>query len=75
MPALNAPLREDTAEELTHRLRQHLGSRLRGVRVHVRDNGLILQGVAKTYYAKQVAQHAIMRLTNLPILANEIEVR
>ena len=38
------------------------------------DNGLILQGYAFTYYAKQLAQHAIMQATRLPILANDIEV-
>jgi hypothetical protein len=33
-----------------------------------------LQGLASTYYAKQLAQHAAMDLADLPILANEIEV-
>ena len=27
-----------------------------------------------TYYAKQLAQHAVMEMTEVPILANEIEV-
>jgi hypothetical protein len=36
--------------------------------------GLILQGHAHTYYAKQVAQHAVMKATNRRILRNEIEV-
>ena len=38
----------------------------------------ILRGSAATYYIKQLAQHLvreIMETTNLPILANEIEVR
>jgi len=33
-----------------------------------------LRGRAKTYYAKQLAQHAVMEATDLPVLANEIEV-
>jgi hypothetical protein len=37
-------------------------------------NGLILQGHAHSYYAKQVAQHAVMQATNLPILRNDIVV-
>jgi hypothetical protein len=38
------------------------------------DGGLILRGRASTYYAKQLAQHAIMQATDLPVRANEIEV-
>jgi hypothetical protein len=49
--------------------------RLRSFRVLVHEQGLILQGCALTYYAKQLAQHAAMDITGLPILANEIEVR
>jgi hypothetical protein len=36
--------------------------------------GLVLRGRAQTFYTKQLAQHAVMRATALPILANEIEV-
>jgi hypothetical protein len=34
----------------------------------------VLRGRARTYYAKQLAQHAVMQATALPILRNEIEV-
>jgi osmotically-inducible protein OsmY len=59
-------------------LEAHLQSRLNG-RVHrlqvlIRGNGLVLQGQARTYYAKQLAQHAVMSVTALPLVANEIEV-
>jgi hypothetical protein len=40
----------------------------------VRGCGLVLTGQASTYYAKQLAQHAVMEATALPILANEIDV-
>jgi hypothetical protein len=36
--------------------------------------GLVLRGCARTYYAKQLAQHAVMDATDVPILANEIAV-
>jgi hypothetical protein len=39
-----------------------------------RINGIILQGFASTYHAKQLAQHLVMEITNQPVLANEIEV-
>jgi hypothetical protein len=51
-----------------------LGRRLLNFRLQVRDSGLVLQGQARTYHVKQLAQHAVMEATDLPILANEIEV-
>jgi hypothetical protein len=48
---------------------------LRRIRILVHEQGLILQGSAATYYAKQLAQHAALEVTGLPLLANEIEVR
>jgi hypothetical protein len=61
-------------EELAHRLQQELSSRLRGVQVEVAEQGVVLKGRVRTYYAKQLAQHMVMQRTDLPILANEIEV-
>jgi hypothetical protein len=40
----------------------------------VRDRGLVLRGRALSYYVKQLAQHAVMQTTRLPIRNNEIEV-
>jgi hypothetical protein len=56
--------------------------RVRGsIRGYVRDfhllttgSGLVLRGSARSYYAKQLPQQAVMRAAPLPILANEIEV-
>lgn len=63
----------DQLEALIHR---HLLGRvrLRAFRVLVQEQGLILQGCAPTYYAKQLAHHAAMEVSGLPILANNIEV-
>jgi hypothetical protein len=62
-------------EHLELLVQRRLGSRVRDLRVLVRKDGVILQGRAGTYHAKQLAQHAAMELTTLPILANDIEVR
>jgi hypothetical protein len=61
-------------EHLELLVQRRLGSRVRDLRVVVRQDGVILQGRAGTYHAKQLAQHATMELTDLPILANDIEV-
>lgn len=60
------------------RLEEHLQSQLTGrvyeLRLVLHERGLLLRGHAHTYHAKQLAQHAVMAATNLPIQANEIEV-
>jgi len=63
------------AEHLELQMQQRLGSRVRDLRIIVRVDGLILQGRASTYHAKQLAQHAAMELADTRILANDIEVR
>lgn len=61
-------------EHLEALLLNRLGGRVRNLRIVVRDDGLILQGRAPTYHAKQLAQHAAMEVGGMPILANDIEV-
>jgi hypothetical protein len=60
------------------RLQEQVRSRLRGqvsdLRLLLRDGGLILQGQARTFYAKQLAQHAVMTASRRAIRANEIRV-
>jgi hypothetical protein len=56
--------------QVPHRLR----GQAHNVRLVGRDKGRVLQGYARTYYVKQLAQQAVMKTTGLPILANEIEV-
>ena len=63
-----------TSEHLELLVQRRLGSRVRDLRVLLRQDGVILQGRAGTYHAKQLAQHAAMELIELPILANDIEV-
>lgn len=63
--------RETNLESLIER---RLGNRVRDLRVVIRPTGFILQGRAATYHAKQLAQHAAMEASSLPILCNEIEV-
>jgi len=51
-----------------------LNGRVRDFRLVMNQDGLVLRGQTQTYYAKQLAQHAVMDIANLPICANEIEV-
>lgn len=65
---------ETNISVLVHHLRAQLGRRIRDLNLEVRDGGLILRGRADSYHAKQLAQHAVMSMTNLPLAANQIEV-
>jgi hypothetical protein len=60
--------------ELETRILCRLSGQVRDLHVVVTDAGVILRGNAASYYAKQLAQHVVMKATPLPILANEIEV-
>jgi hypothetical protein len=69
--------RASTHEHLAHmeeRVRGALGGRVRYFQLLRHEHGLVLRGFAHTFYAKQLAQQAVLGATSLPILANEIEV-
>jgi hypothetical protein len=72
-PALEEPILV-ADEYLEMMVQRRLGSRVRGLRILNRPGGIILQGRATTYHAKQLAQHAVMEVIHQPILANDIEV-
>jgi len=60
--------------QIESRLQTQLRGRVCDLNLFLHDDGLILRGTAQTYNAKQLAQHALMRQVDTPILANEIEV-
>jgi hypothetical protein len=68
------PLPGPALEQLEAQLRARLVGRVRGLRLVLAGRGVILRGYARSYYAKQLAQHAVMTAIDLPLLANEIEV-
>ncbi len=55
-------------------LQETLSGRARGLRIVARGMGIVLRGEAYSFYGKQLAQHVVMRATDLPIVANEIQV-
>jgi hypothetical protein len=64
----------DAAVELQVLLQSQLRGRVQNLRLLLHEGGLILRGLSRTYYAKQLAQHAAMKASRLRIVANEIEV-
>ena len=47
--------------QLEARARQQVIGRVRDFRLVVQDESLLLRGQARTYYAKQLAQEAVMQ--------------
>ena len=69
-----AVMTQEHLDRLVTQVQCELSGRLRDFRVKRKGEGVVLAGRVGTYYAKQLAQHAVMRATVLPILGNEIEV-
>jgi hypothetical protein len=65
----------DGVVELEWKIRHRLGGHLRELKIEISTEGLTLRGSARTFYAKQLAQHAVMDETELPIVANFIDVQ
>jgi hypothetical protein len=61
-------------EHIAVRVQAELGSRLRDFELLPSPDGLVLRGRTTTYYAKQLVQHAVMRLGRVRVLSNEIDV-
>ena len=55
-------------------VRRRVWGQVEDLHVLVRGHGLVLRGRARTYYVKQLAQHAVLGASRLPLVANEIEV-
>lgn len=69
-PEITAAVPLDQLEGL---LQRRLVGRVRDLRVELHDQGVVLRGWTRAYYAKQLAQHGVME-SGFPIVANEIEV-
>ena len=64
----------ETVGQLEAHVQSRLSGRVRNLRLSMREDGLVLEGCTHTYYAKQLAQHAVMVAVDFPIRTNEIEV-
>ena len=73
-----APLLEPSSRDhgklIEQRIRHEFAQRIHNFHIKVLNDGLVLEGRTKTYYGKQEVQHAVMNVTDLPILANHIVV-
>jgi osmotically-inducible protein OsmY len=66
---------EKLAATIERAVWRETAGKVRNLQVQVNGNGVLLTGLCSTYYAKQQAQHAAMRVPCTGALTNEIEVR
>jgi hypothetical protein len=65
----------DLAERLEGYIERKASGRIRDLHVVCSDDSIILQGRSRTYHAKQLAQQAVLDLTDgRPLLTNQIVV-
>jgi hypothetical protein len=70
---LNTTTSEDV-RQLEALVQTRLRGRVQSFELVMGSRGLVLRGKARSYHAKQVAQHVVMAVADVPILANDIEV-
>jgi len=71
------PLRSprELAERIEGYIERRASGRIRDLHVVCSDDAIILQGRSRTYHAKQLAQQAVLDLTDgYPMLTNQIVV-
>lgn len=70
----NGSMNQEQLDRIGQRVQHQLSGRLQDLRLKRGSTGLVLRGRVRTYYAKQLAQHAVMAATDFPIMRNDIEV-
>ena len=62
-------------EKVQEELRQRLRGQARELRVVANNGHVLLEGIAATYYAKQLAQHIVLAVLGGTVLVNRIDVQ
>lgn len=69
------PSPAELAERIEGYVERRASGRIRDLHVVCSENAIILQGRSRTYHAKQLAQEAVLDVTDgFPLLSNEIVV-
>ncbi|MDG3005254.1 hypothetical protein [Paludisphaera mucosa] len=65
----------ELAQDIEVHVNRMANGRIRDLRVDYTEDRILLQGRSRTYHAKQIAQQAVLDLTDgHPLLANQIVV-
>jgi hypothetical protein len=73
--AMRGRSKQDLAARIEGYIETRASGRIRDLHVVCSDDSIILQGRSRTYHAKQLAQQAVLDLTDgFPLLTNQIVV-
>jgi len=72
---MQGPRERTNLEQVQEQLLQRLRGRLRQVRVFAHDGHVLLEGIAVSYHAKQLAQHFVLSVLGKTALVNRIDVQ
>lgn len=72
-PGMNAE-QEKLAARIERHIRRETNDKVRELRVLVHVSGVVLKGRCGTFYCKQLAQHAAMKIAGDEPLVNQIDV-
>jgi len=72
--ALIYPPTPSELEQLEAHVQTRLNRKVENFGLGVHEDGLILTGEARSYFARQLAERAVLQASALPIFANEIDV-
>lgn len=64
----------ELASQLEQQVKRRTGGMLRNLKIDVLGSEVILTGHAASYYAKQLATHAVMALAAHATVTNDLEV-
>lgn len=67
-------LETEMSLELEHHIQDRVGGRVRNLRVFRRDGQLVLEGLSASFYAKQLATHAVLEFGPEEEFVNDIVV-
>ncbi len=71
---LALPGSRELASDIAVRIQARTHGQVRKLRVELADRQVVISGRARTYYAKQLAQHGAMDLADDRTIVNQIEV-
>ena len=74
VPADAGTVRKKLAARIKRSVRRRTSGGVRELTVEIRPDGILLNGHCDTFYCKQLAQHAAMRLAGREPVMNRIEV-
>jgi osmotically-inducible protein OsmY len=66
---------ERLAARIELAIRRQTAGKIRDLKIVVTEEAVVLSGGCRTYYSKQLAQHAAMSVSGCPTLVNEIVVK